>query len=307
MHYNGFIDKKTGVSYNIIYYYVEMNIVSKPYEPEVLAKLQQCELEMLADFIKICKENDITYFGVGGTGIGALRHGGFIPWDDDIDIGLLYNDYLKLIDVYKKEHSDKYTIINANEFDAYPLMTTRICLKGTRFVEDAFKSVDCPLGIFLDIFPFCNVPEDPKAHKKQAKRAWFYGKLLILKHLPFPNVPFKGIKAKLAHCATAVCSFIINIFFSHKSLYKKIIKECTRYQDIDTEKYEYFFDTVNGKCIYTKDDIFPIRKVKFENVELDFPNKLEEILTMNYGDFMQVPPPEKRKNHHPYILQFLDE
>lgn len=281
--------------------------MSKPYEPEVLKKLQQYELEMLKDFIKICKDNDITYFGLAGTGIGALRHGGFIPWDDDIDLGLLYEDYVRLLEVYKKDYSDKYQLVNASEFKTYPLMTTRICLKGTVFIEEAFKTVDCPLGIFLDIFPFYNVPQDAKLHKKQAKKAWFLGKLLVLKHLPFPNVPFKGFKAKLAHCATAVCWLLVNVIYSHKRLYNKILKECLRYQAQDTGKYEYFFDTVNGNSIYTKDDIFPIRNIPFENISLDFPHKLEDKLTALYGDFMQVPPPEKIKNHHPHTLKFLDD
>ncbi|MBQ8740372.1 MAG: LicD family protein, partial [Clostridia bacterium] len=294
-------------SYNNIYYYVEMIILSKPYEPEVLKRLQQCELEILTDFIKICKENNITYFGLAGTGIGALRHGGFIPWDDDIDIGLLYDDYIKLLDVYKKEHSDKYTVINAVEFSDYPLMTTQIALKGTKFVFEPFKNLDCPFGIFLDIFPFYNVPQDAKLHKKQAKKAWFLGKLLVLKHLPFPYVPFKGLKAKLAHCATAVCSTIINILFTHKSLYNKILKECLKYQNTDTGKYEFFFDTINGKSVYTKEDIFPIREIPFENIKLDFPNKLEDKLNTLYGDFMKIPPPEKRKSHHPYALEFLED
>lgn len=278
--------------------------MTKFYEESTLKRLQSCELEMLKDFIKICKENNITYFGLAGTGIGALRHGGFIPWDDDIDIGLLYDDYLKLLDIYKKDYSDKYFLVNANEFDTYPLMTTRICLKDSVFIEEAFKSLDCPLGIFLDIFPFYNVPQNAKLHKRQAKKAWFLGKLLILKHLPFPNVPFKGFKAKLAHCATAVCSFIVNILFSHKLLYNKIMKECLRYQSEDTGKYEFFFDTVNGNSIYTQDDIFPIREIQFENIILDFPNKLENKLYALYGDFMQIPPPDKIKNHHPHTLKF---
>ncbi len=281
--------------------------MSKPYEPEVLKKLQQYELEMLKDFIKICKENDITYFGLAGTGIGALRHGGFIPWDDDIDLGLLYEDYLRLLEIYKRDYSDKYQLVNACEFKTYPLMTTRICLKGTKFIEEAFKTVDCPLGIFLDIFPFYNVPQDAKLHKKQAKKAWFLGKLLVLKHLPFPNVPFKGFKAKLAHCATAVCWLLVNILFSHERLYNKILKECLRYQDKDTGKYEYFFDTINGNSIYSNDDIFPIREIPFESIYLDFPHKLEDKLTALYGDFMQIPPPEKIKNHHPHLLEFLED
>ena len=281
--------------------------MSKPYPPELLQRLQQCELEMLADFAVICKENNIDYFGVYGTGIGALRHGGFIPWDDDIDIGLLYNDYLKLIDVYKSKYSDKYIIVDAVEYKNYPLMTTRITLKDTKFITDSLKNIDCPMGIFLDIFPFFNISQDDKAQKKQSRSAWFWGKILILKHTPFPYIDFNGIKGKIIHCITAVASAFVNIFFTHNSLYKRIMKICSRYQSEDTGRYEYFFGTKLGGSIYTKEELFPTKYLNFGGVDLAFPNQLEALLTKLYGDYMQVPPPEKRKDPHIITLKFPGE
>lgn len=284
-----------------------MSALSKMCPPDVLKRLQNCQAEMLKEFVKICGDNNISYFALAGTGIGALRHSGFIPWDDDVDIGLLYQDYQKLIEIYKKEYSDKYFIVNAQEHEKYPLMTTRICLKDTLFVTEAFKNVDCPWGIFLDLFPFFNVAKDTKEHKKQSRKAWFFGKLLILKHTPFPYLDFDGIKAKLVHCVTAICSVIVNILFSHKALYNKIMKECLKYQNTDTGKYEYFFETGVSQTIYTKEQIFPTKEVLFENIPLSFPNKLEDILTDMYGDYMQIPPPEKRKNPHICTLKFPGE
>ena len=281
--------------------------MSAPCSPELLKRLQQCELEMLDEFVKICNENNITYFGLYGTGIGALRHGGFIPWDDDIDIGLLYDDYLKLINIYKEQHSEKYTIVNAVEYKNYPLITTRITLNDTKFITESFKNVDCPMGIFLDIFPFFNIPDDEKAHKKQSRKAWFLGKLLILKHTPFPYIEYKGLKAKLLHCATAVSSFLVNIVFSHKALYNKIIKICLRHQNENTKRVEYFFGTRIGRSIYKKEDLLPTKELPFENISLSFPNNLEKLLTALYGDYMQVPPPEKQKDPQIRVLKFPNE
>lgn len=281
--------------------------MSGQYEPEVLKKLQQYELEILRDFIKICEENDITYFGLAGTGIGALRHGGFIPWDDDIDLGLLYDDYIKVLEIYKRDYSDKYTVVNATEYPTFACMNTHITLNDSRFVEECSKHLKHPQGIFLDLFPFYKVPQNETLHKKQAKKAWLLGKVLILKNMPFPNLPFKGIKAKIVHCITAVCWAVLKVFCPYKLLYNCIMKECLRYQDEDTGKYEFFFDTKNGNSIYTDDDIFPIKKLPFDGIMIAFPNRLEERLTALYGDFMQVPPPEKRKNHRPLILEFPKE
>ena len=82
------------------------------------------------------------------------------------------------------------------------------------------------------------------------------------------------------------------------------MKLATAYESEDTGFNEWFFDTAPGGSIYTDDEIFPLRKLRFEDIEVCFPNKLEEHLTALYGDYMQLPPPEKRKNHCPVLLKF---
>ena len=84
----------------------------KKYDETTLKKLQEIELEMLHDFVKICEKNDIQYFGIGGTAIGALRHKGFIPWDDDIDLAFGRKDYEKFCETVEKEYASKYYILN---------------------------------------------------------------------------------------------------------------------------------------------------------------------------------------------------
>ena len=86
--------------------------MSKFYEPEILKQVQQMELEILKDFMCVCEENGLRYFGFAGTGIGAIRHGGFIPWDDDIDIAMPREDFEKAMEIIEKQYSDKYYVLN---------------------------------------------------------------------------------------------------------------------------------------------------------------------------------------------------
>ena len=104
---------------------------SKFYEPEVLKQLQGEILSILDDFIRICEDYHLEYFGIAGTGIGALRHKGFIPWDDDIDIAMPRRDFEHLLRIVEKKMSDRYLVLNAERYPNYPLMTTRLVKKGT--------------------------------------------------------------------------------------------------------------------------------------------------------------------------------
>ena len=144
----------------------------REYDAEVLKKLQSVELEMLKDFDTLCEKYDIDYFGCGGTAIGALRHQGFIPWDDDIDIAFTRENYEKFLSVADKEYPGKYKVLNAETDSNYVLMTTRWVKCGTRFQEECFKDLDCDFGIFLDLYCFENIPDDDKLMKKQAIKAW---------------------------------------------------------------------------------------------------------------------------------------
>ena len=150
------------------------------YNEKTLKRLQNVELKMLHDFVDICDKYNLQYFGIGGTAIGALRHQGFIPWDDDIDLAFVRRDFEKFCRIIDRKYSDKYYILRYETNKAYPLFTARMCKKGTVFQEHAMKNIDCPFGIFLDLYAYDNVPDDDEKMKRQAALAWFYSKLLIL-------------------------------------------------------------------------------------------------------------------------------
>lgn len=278
------------------------------YDPEVLRKLQLCELDILKDFIEICKKHNLTYFGFAGTAIGAIRHGGFIPWDDDIDVGILRKDYLKLKEIIKTEYADKYTFVDAEEFDDYCVMNAHIVLNGTSFKEACAKNLKYPQGIFLDIFPFDKAPKDEKEREKHIKKSWILSKVLILRHTPFPVIPFKnGIKKYLCYAVTATLWLFMNLFgLSHKKLHKMVLNHCAKYENEDTGYIYYSCSTSMQGTVFADEDFYPLKQIAYEGVILDFPINVEKGLNRVYGDFMKLPPVDKRRNHCPDELVFLN-
>lgn len=281
----------------------------KEYDDFTLKRIQKVELEILKDFMDICDRHGLDYFGIAGTGIGALRHHGFIPWDDDIDVAMPRDDFEKLLPLVEKEMGDKYLIMNAERYPNYPLMTTRMTMRGTKFKEEALKNIDAPLGIFLDLYPLDKVSDNPKEARRQARDAWFWSKILILRSIPFPMLGFSGWKAKIIHAICGLAHLVLSILHVPKTwIYKKAYEAETRSNHYTkTKNLDFFCDTTPYMNLYAVKDIYPLRKLPFEDVELNFPHNLHNNLTGMYGDYMQLPPEEKRKNHYPYELEFFKE
>lgn len=280
----------------------------REYDSETLKKLQTLELEILRDFNDLCDKYDIDYFGCGGTAIGAVRHGGFIPWDDDIDIGFLRKDYEKFLKVAEKEYGNKYSILNAEVDPGYPLMTSRWVLNGTSFKEECFKELDCNFGIFLDLFCFDNIPDDTKKMKKQMWRGWFWGKLMILLAIKKPTVYQQGITQKVIYFISYVMHYALKLFHvSPEYLYKKAKKYATYYEEEKTKRVAFMFDPTPFTSIMNVEDVLPTKSMDYSGIKIRVPNHIEKYLEVRYGgNYMELPPEEKRHNHPPYDLDFGD-
>lgn len=277
----------------------------KEYDEKTLKKLQKLELSILKDFTELCERHGIDYFGCGGTAIGVMRHGGFIPWDDDIDVAMPRKDYERFLDVASREMTDKYEILNPETDPNYPFMTTRWILKGTDFREECLQYVPCRTGIFLDIFCFDNIADDEKAMRRQGWSAWFWGKLLILRSIPTPVLYFDGWKASLVQFACKIVHGFLRLFHvSNKFLYARAKKAAMRYADVDTKRVAYFYDPTPFTSIIDKKNIYPTVKKKYDGLEVRFPSRTEAYLEVRYGDYMTMPPEDKRHNHPPYRLNF---
>lgn len=279
--------------------------MSEFYDQQTLQRLQQVELDILKDFMDLCDRHGLVYFGIAGTGIGAIRHGGFIPWDDDIDVAMPRKDFERFLRYADRELKDRYRIVNAWRDRRYPMMTTRLAKKGTVFIEKAMKGAKCPCGIFLDLYVMDNVADNRLAYELQSWEAWFWSKLLILRCMPKPYLYQTGWKAKVIW---TVCGLVHNgmrlLRIPPSWLRDRCERVCRRYEKKNTRRMAFLPDTSPYWNVVDKTKLYPLRKLPFEDVELNFANNLEELLTHQYGDYMTLPPEEKRKTHYPYRLRF---
>lgn len=283
-------------------------VTFKEYEPETLKKLQQVQTEILADFISLCDKYELDYIMLGGTGIGVVRHQGFIPWDDDIDVAMPRSDYDKLLNAVEVEMGDKYKILTPLKDKNYACNVTHMQKIGTRFVPYQSKDMKCDLCIDIDIFPMDNMPEDKKKRNAQLRKTWILNKMIYLCGTGTPIIPLDGWKKKVASwiCMGAHLFFKV-LHISPRFLYKCLVCEATRYNNEPSKYMNAFEVTMSHKAYISKDEMYPLKKMPFENLMVSMPNKYDIYLKRLFGDYMTMPPEEKRVNHCPYILDFGEE
>ena len=269
------------------------------YSQEELNKLHQVEFEILEEIIRICKENKITYFAHCGTILGAVRHRGIIPWDDDIDVAMLRDDYDRFLETASKALKPEFFLQHFSTDSNTSVYFIKIRKNGTVFMEQGFKHVQTHNGIFVDVFPFDYVPEDERKLKQYKLKT----KLLLecYKYKVYWTAPmYKGFKLKylLGNIARVVLHILL-LPVNRRVLYDKLDREMRKYNHTGTK-------WVTSKLIshVSVEDIIPVRRCKFDSIEIDIPNNSEKLLTCLYGDYMELPPIEKRKGHRPLEISF---
>lgn len=279
----------------------------REYDPEVLRRLQLVQLDILKDFIAVCKKYDLDYIMLGGTGIGVVRHQGFIPWDDDIDVAMPRKDYDRFMEVYEKEIGDKYKVLTPLKDKNYACNVTHFQKKGTKFVPYISRRLKCDLCIDIDIFPMDNMPEDKKKRASQLRKTWFLNKLIFLCGTPDPIIPLKGFQKFAATYICKAVHYVLKFFHvSPRFLYKCLVRECTKYNGEKSRYMNAFEVTMSDRAYLSREEMYPLREMPFEGVMVSMPNQYDVYLRRLFGDYMQLPPEDKRVNHCPYILDFGD-
>lgn len=282
--------------------------MSRPYEPEVLDKLHKVQLQILEDFDKVCKKHNLKYFVLYGTAIGAVRHEGFIPWDDDIDVGMLREDYTKFLNIAEEDMGEEYQIMTPLKDRNYACTVTHLQRKNTRFIPHVSKKMKCDLCIDLDIFPLDYVAPTKKLRKRQKFLTTFWGRLLFLVGTPFPDIPLKGIKGRLSEIICFITHYVLKILrISAPTIYKLFQKESQRYNPLKTKYVTSFEYSGSIKDMIEAEKLFPVTEVPFEDITVPIPANNDLFLRKVYGDYMKIPPKEQRINHCPYLIQFEGE
>lgn len=277
--------------------------ISTPELQNQIESIQQADLELLEAFDKICKKLNIGYFVCGGTMLGQIRHGGFIPWDDDIDVGLLRADYDKFVAECEKYLDKEKFFLQTRESDPeIPYLFSKIRLNNSTYITKYNERRNYHKGICLDLFPFDVVPDDEEKRIKFIKHVIKQSK----KHNKVVNIA--GPEPEYDYGPKNFADWFFRWFGKiHRWVYKLIPLSRTqnRYIKAATKYNKYY-----GKPGYTTvasfvptytfiaiDDLLPYREVKFENLTTYIPNKAEVFLEMQYGDYMELPPKHKQIGH----------
>lgn len=273
-----------------------------PYPNDSLKMLQDIELDILTVIDKICRENDIDYFIESGTLLGAVRHGGFIPWDDDIDLGMPKADYERFLELAPKLLPDGYSLHTSANSKGFSALWAKVYKNGTRFIDDNSLEAQCEQGIFVDIFPYYQLDKDERIAKKQRRKARFAQMKSYLKHFSRPKLP-EGIPAR--PLVKGACSLVHRTIASNWK------------QDKLQSDFDHAFDSDNQADLwvcaayvncgtYENAIIFPTKEIDFAGHVFRGPQNPETFLKTTYGDFLQLPPEHERYTHAPLILDFGD-
>lgn len=182
----------------------------------------------------------------------------------------------------------------------------RMCKVGTKHITDEHSKYPTTFGIRIDIFPYDNVPEDPKLRKKQLRDINLYTRMYILRIIPNPTVPFKGVMGKIMSAGCFVVHYLLKAFVSVDYINRKYRETSLRYHN-QTSLVASLCDVEPEISIVKKDEIFPLQELKFEGMTVKAMACNHEMLTRMYGDYMEMPPEEQRYNHGAKVLDFGDE
>lgn len=254
-------------------------------EGSALRRQQLKMLEMVRVFDGICRKHDIPYFLYGGTLLGAIRHDGFIPWDDDLDVGLLRKDYLRLMRILPDELPEGMAL-QTNETDAnYFYFFAKLRDKHSLLEEEApYDRVFKERGVFIDIFPF------------ERMRLWTH---LLAE-------PLQGHTFKIFRRAVDVekaMKKIRALTWLNRHVTFPVLRAISRLTCGRVLTYDY---GIPFHIVYDINDIFPLTTHVFEGVQLSVPGNSHHMLETQFGDYMKLPDLNHLQNHV-QRLQFFDE
>lgn len=269
-----------------------------------LEKVHNIQLEMALEVKRICQKHNIKYSIIAGTLLGAVRHKGFIPWDDDLDIGMLRAEYDRFIDICKHELKNEYFLQTWETDPGFALPIAKLRKNGTRFVEKNSSDASLHSGIYIDIFPFDNVPSNRIQQTLQDRSSYLLKRILLIR------MNYKVWRDdELLKKSVYKTLRIFSLLFTTNQIKRKLYKTMIAYNNRSSEKVITF----GGAYGYKKESIKKgwlenLVEINFESERLSAPVNHVDYLTYFYGDFMTPPPENKRYNRHDIIdVRFEEE
>ncbi len=265
---------------------------------EELKQVQEIQRELIGEVKRICKKCGIHFNMVGGTMLGAIRHKGYIPWDDDADIGFLRAEYEKFREACKKElNHDKYYMQDLRDTEGYRWGYGKLRRKGTEFVRFGQEFMPYEQGIFIDLMPFDNVPDQGIARKVHFICCFLYRKL-------FWSAVGSRVEKDIWKRAAYRIMRLIPM--------KVIVKSYQRFIDYGQKRKTRLvriltFPTPKGIYGYERKWYTNLAGYQFDDMVLPGAQDYDGYLCVKYGNYMELPPIEKRKTHPVSKIKLIGE
>lgn len=259
---------------------------------EEIAKIKQIEIALLDDFVRVCNELHLVYFLCAGTLLGAIRHQGFIPWDDDIDVQMPRKDY----EIFAKEGQKllKKNFVLESVYSHHECYDNFMKIRdaNTTFVENTTRNFDLPHGVYIDIFAIDPLPDEERKRKRYSYKIELYKSRVLNKVCKSQYLPKRSIKGKLF----TLYSFIASGFISARRAVIKRDQFILSHQDMSST---YLIVESKTTRLYKKEIFADTSDVTFEGKLYKGPKLCKEYLMVQYGpNYMELPPMEKRHPHH---------
>ncbi len=279
---------------------------AKELSPEQFRKMQIVELDMLVEFDRVCRENKIRYVLFGGSLLGAVRHKGYIPWDDDADIGMLRQDYEKF-KKHIKELNPEICYFQDHDTDPeYRWGYGKIRRTGTKYIRVGQEHLKCKTGIFVDVFPMDDIPKSIIGQILQDRHCYCLRKIL------WSEVARVNTKGLWKVWFTLLSKIPVSFVFSQYKVYENNSRNrtpnrvrCLSFPATGTlykknplnERYGMPKSWFTNRCLFT-----------FEGKELYSSKDYDTVLKYIYGDYMVLPDEKGREQHSPFSeIKFPDE
>jgi len=260
-----------------------------------ITEIQNKLLEIAIYFDSFCKINDIEYYLMGGSALGAIRHKGFIPWDDDIDVFMTFDNYKRFAEVCKEKLDTKNFYFQEEDTEEWPMFFSKLRMNGTTFIEEDTKNRNMHQGFYIDIMCLNNV-SDNKVYR-------------FLQYLSARLLTAQTIEERGYLTDSLLKKFIMKLskVFIKGSIKKRLLDFVRSLNESPTNLVGHFF----GRAKF-KNTSFPVsylgepRYVEFSTTFLPVPQEVEKYLEMRYGEKFMEMPDEKTKSLYPSHSAFVD-
>ena len=280
---------------SIGYFFSILNESKQGYRKLTADEIKEVELGIMDYIHNICQKNNINYSLAYGTLLGAVRHNGFIPWDDDIDIALVRQEYDKLYKVIEKDNNNIYKVVSHKNNSNYPYPFYRVYDSRTVY-ENGYINSDIELGICVDVFPF----DTYKDVSNEIRRLDTFRQLSVY--------TFYGIRDKNSMLSNVIRYLLVLVFrCTRVKTWNKKMNELAK-KEVKSEYIDYLMEKKNYVTKIDANSLDNVIDASFEGRQYKIPEKYNHILSTIYGnDYMEIPPLEKRVQHDDFIAYIKKE